>query len=189
MTSPLHRIISTGELMARIVVIFSLCLAACDVGQLPGTTPDGGGGSGDAMGSGNGCIAINANPPDGHHNPGMGCIAAGCHLTGQTGTGAPAYSYAGTLYKADKTTALAGASVVVTVGTAAKTVVTANNGNFWLVPGVAGIDPPTNTMTGDTKASGCPDVTPMVGKLTQGGGNCNSAACHATGAQGPIHLP
>lgn len=178
--------------MARIVVIFSLCLAACDVGQLPGTTPDGGGGSGDSMGSGNGCIAVSATPPDGHHNPGMGCMsAAGCHNQALgLGTGAPAYSYGGTLFKADKTTPFAGATIVVKLGTAEKSVTVANNGNFWLVPGVAGIDSPTNTTQGETKASGCPDVTPMVGKLTQGGGDCNKSGCHTPGTgQDSIHLP
>jgi hypothetical protein len=176
--------------MARIVVIFSLCLAACDVGELPGITGDGGTGSGD--GSGNGCAQINATPPDGHHNPGMGCMsAAGCHNQGLgLGNGAPAFSYAGTLYKADKTTPFGGATIVVKLGTAEKSVVTATNGNFWLVPGVAGLDPPDNANTATTKASGCPDVTPMIGALTQGGGDCNKGGCHTPGVgQGAIHLP
>ena len=140
--------------------------------------------------SGNGCAEISATPPNGHHNPGMGCMnAAGCHNQALgLGTGAPAYSYAGTLYKADKTTAYAGATIVVKLGTAEKQIVTADNGNFWMVPGVAGLDPPTNTATATTKASGCPTVLPMAGPLTQGGGNCNSAACHAVGAQGPVYL-
>jgi hypothetical protein len=177
--------------MARIVVIFSLCLAACDVGQLPGATGDGGGGSGDG-GSGNGCITATdpAQAPDGHHNPGMGCMsAAGCHNQALgTGTGAPAYSYAGTLYKMDKTTPYAGATVIVTLGGAEKKVTAANNGNFWLVPGVAGLDAPTNTATANTKATACPNINPMAGALTQGGGDCNKSGCHTPGAgQGAIY--
>ena len=170
--------------MARIVVIFTLCLAACDVGELPGATGDANGGSGDA--AGNGCVPVvtaAADIPDGHHNPGMGCMsAAGCHNQALgLGTNAPAYSYGGTLYKADKTTPYPGATIVVELGGAAKKVVTANNGNFWMVPGVPGLDPPTNTMTAKTSASGCPNVAPMATLLTQGSGDCNKSGCHTPG--------
>lgn len=151
-----------------------------------------GGGSGDG-GSGNGCVDVaTQNIPQGHHNAGMGCMsAAGCHNQALgLGTGAPAYSIGGTLYKADKTTPFPGATIVVKIGAAEKSVVAADNGNFWMVPGVAGIDPPTNTDQGETKASGCPDVIPMVGKLTAGGGDCNKGGCHTPGVgQGAIHLP
>jgi hypothetical protein len=180
--------------MARIVVIFSLCLAACDVGELPGLTGDGGG---DA--DGNGCDPIAATIPPGHHNPPMtatGCMsAAGCHSAQLgLGAGAPEYSYAGMLYKADKETPYGGATIVVKLGAALKKTVVADNGEFYMVPGVAGIDPPTNQMTATTSASGCPNVAPMVGALTQGGGDCNKGGCHAplgsaNPGNGPIFLP
>jgi hypothetical protein len=55
--------------------------------------------------------------PDGHHNQDMACIAAGCHLLGSAGAGAPPYSYAGTLHTdATGTTPLAGATVFVKLG-------------------------------------------------------------------------
>ena len=173
--------------MARIVVIFSLCLAACDVGELPGVGGDGGG-SGD--GGGNGCIEVSATPPDGHHNPGMGCMsAAGCHNDALgLGTAAPAYTYGGTLYKADKTTPYAGATVVVTLGSALKKVTAADNGNFWLVPGL-GLDPPTAANRAATKATACPS-TPnlMSGTLGAGDGDCNKSGCHTPGTgQGAIY--
>ncbi|HEY5950272.1 MAG TPA: hypothetical protein VIV40_32485 [Kofleriaceae bacterium] len=174
--------------MARIVVTFLLCLAACDVGQLPGATGDGGG-SGDA--SGNGCVEVSATPPDGHHNPGMGCMsAAGCHNQQLgLGTGAPAYTYGGTLYKADKTTAYGGATIIVTLGAAEKKVTTASNGNFWLVPGVAGLDAPTTAMRASTKATACPNILPMTGTLGAGDGDCNKGGCHTPGAgQGAIYV-
>jgi hypothetical protein len=163
--------------MARIVVIFSsLWLAACDVGELPGLTGDGG-----ADASGNGCDTIAATIPTGHHNPPMttGCMsAAGCHNQALgLGTGAPEYSYAGMLYKADKVTPYGGATIVVKLGSAVKKTVASDNGEFYMVPGVAGIDPPTNTQ-------------PMVGALTQGGGDCNKGGCHTPGVgQGAIYLP
>ena len=180
--------------MARTFVIFSLCLAACDVGELPGATGDGGGGGGDGSGSGNGCVEIAATVPPGHHNPPMvtGCMsAAGCHNQALgLGTAAPAYSYAGMLYKADKVTPYGGASIVVKLGAAAKTVTVSDNGEFAMVPGVAGLDPPDNAMTATTSASGCPNVAPMVGVLTQGGGDCNKGGCHTPGVgQGAIYLP
>ena len=43
-------------------------------------------------------------------------------------------------------------------------------------------------MTATTKASGCPDTTPMSGALVDNGGNCNN--CHRTGGTTtPMHLP
>src|SRR5258708_234928 len=104
--------------MVRIVVILSLCLAACDVGDLPGL----GGDAGSGDGGGNGCVAVSATPPDGHHNPGMGCMsAAQCHNTALgLGVGAPAYTYGGTVFKPDKTTPYAGAWIVVKLGSAEK---------------------------------------------------------------------
>lgn len=138
------------------------------------------------------CDPISATPPVGHHNAGTGCMsAAQCHNQALgLGTGAPAYSYGGTLYKTDKTTPFAGATIVLKLGTAEKSVVVADNGNFWMVPGVAGLDPPTTILAATAKASGCPDVVPMVGTLTAGGGDCNKGGCHTPGVgQGVIHLP
>lgn len=188
---------STGELMARIAVIFSLIvLAACDVGELPGLT-DSGGGTGD--GSGNNCatLAIGADIPAGHHPDGhesktVGCMsAAGCHSAGLgLGTAAPEFSYGGLLFKADKVTPYGGATIVVTLGAAEKRTIAADNGEFYMVPGAAGIDPPTNAMTAITSASGCPNVAPMIGVLTQGGGDCNKGGCHTPGTgQGAVYLP
>lgn len=174
--------------MLRIVVISSLCLAACDVGELPGATT--GGGVPDA---GNGCVDQAAEVPVGHHVPPMtqGCMSqAACHNEALgLGAMAPAYSYAGLAYKGDKTTPAAGSTIIVTLGTAEKHVTVADNGEFFLVPGVAGLDPPTNTMTASTAATVCPNVIKMVGILTQGGGDCGKAGCHGpTDVQGPIYI-
>lgn len=184
--------------MARIVVIFSLCLAACDVGELPGATSDSGGMG--MMDTGNGCAPLAATVPTGHHpadheSRTTGCMsAAGCHNAALgLGAGAPEYSYAGLLYKADKTTPFGGATIVVKLGAAQKSTITSDNGEFYMVPGAAGIDPPTNTATANTSASGCPNVLPMAGILTAGGGDCNKGGCHApvgsaNPGNGPIYL-
>jgi len=182
--------------MRRTVLLLAL-VAACDVGALPGFGPDGGGGgSGSADGSGSGsgsatCETIAATPPDGHHNQGLSCIAAGCHLTGQTGAGAPPYTYAGTLYKeAAGTNVFPGATIFVKLGATEKKVVTATNGNFWMTAAPAGLDAPTAAATASTRASGCPtDSMPMTTALaTATDGSCNS--CHRPGGtEPPIHLP
>jgi hypothetical protein len=175
--------------MARIVVIFSLCLAACDVGELPQLMGDGGGSGSD---SGNGCVELSATPPTGHHNPVMaqGCMsAANCHNSALgLGTGAPAYSYGGVLFKADKTTPYAGGTVIVTLGSAAKKVTAADNGEFFMVPGVAGLDPPTTAMRASTQATACPNITAMVGTLGAGDGDCQKGGCHTPGTgQGVVY--
>lgn len=178
--------------MLRIVVISSLCLVACDVGQLPGATTDGGG-SGSGTDSGNGCIEASTDVPPGHHVPPMtqGCMSqAACHNEALgLGTAAPAYTYAGLVYKIDKTTPAGGSTVIIKVGDAEKHVTVSDNGEFALVAGVAGIDPPTNTMTGQTSATACPTINAMVGPLTQGGGDCNKGGCHTPGVgQGVIYV-
>ncbi|HTL34668.1 MAG TPA: hypothetical protein VL326_16180 [Kofleriaceae bacterium] len=201
--------------MSRIVVTLSIVMVsaaatatftACDVGSViqNSTGTDGGnrmdtGGSGSGSGSSALCEQnATATAPDGHHNAGMSCIAANCHLTGQTGAGAPAYTYAGTLYTtAAGTTPMMGSTIFIKMGGTEKKVITAGNstpagaGNFWMTGAPAGIEPPTNAMTGNTKASDCSVAAmavPMSGALVQGGGNCNN--CHRNGGTtSPIHLP
>jgi hypothetical protein len=166
--------------MLRIVVISSLLLAACDVGEIPGAGTGDGGGSGDGSGSGSNCEVIAAAPPDGHHNEGMGCRTAGACHNAQLGlgTGAPEYSVAGTVYKDTAgTMPYPGATIIVTVGGTTKKTISATNGNFWFVPAL--LPGPTATMTGTTSASACPNTTPMGGLLVGGGGDCNN--CHRNG--------
>ena len=136
------------------------------------------------------CEDLNTNgAPDGHHNPGQNCIAAGCHSETNPGAGAPPFSYAGTLYTdATGATSKAGATVFFNLSGIEKKVLTASNGNFFITPGVGGLEAPTNASTATTRASGCPNNAVMVGALAQGGGNCNN--CHKIGGTtSPIHLP
>jgi hypothetical protein len=114
----------------------------------------------------------------------MGCMsAAQCHNQALgLGVGAPAYSYGGTLFKLDKTTPYAGATIIVKLGSALNKIKVANNGNFWAVPGVAGIDEPTAAMRASTSATSCPTVTLMTGTLGPGDNNCAKTGCHTPGA-------
>ena len=176
--------------MLRIAVISSLFLAACDVGEIPDATTDGGGGGSDGSGSGSNCEPIAAAPPAGHHNPGMGCrSAAGCHNAALgLGTGAPEYSIAGTVYK-DRMGMMAypGATVLVTIGGTTHKSIAADNGNFWFVPAL--VPGPSATMTGMTSASACPNTIAMGGLLVNGGGDCNSSNCHAPAStQGAVYV-
>jgi hypothetical protein len=184
--------------MTRIAVILSLvaAVAACDVGSVVSNNqggPDGSIGSNGSNGSngsagGSNCEAIvtdTANLPNGHHNAGMTCMTAGCHLIGNAGAGAPEYSYAGTLYKDTAgTQPYAGATIIVTVGGTQHKVVTSATGdagpgagNFFIAKALA--TPPTAAMTGQTAASACPNTTAMTESLVDNGGNCNN--CHRTG--------
>ena len=177
--------------MFRIAVISSLVLAACDVGQLPGATPDGGTGGTD---TGNGCIEVSTAIPPGHHVPAMpqGCMSqAACHNEALgLGPAAPPYTYGGLLYKADKVTPAGGATVIVKLGDMEKHITAADNGEFFLVPGVAGMEPPTVDMRAHTTATVCPAVLPMVGTLGPGDGDCAKSGCHTPGVgQGVVYVP
>lgn len=162
--------------MLRIAVISSLLLAACEVGEISGVIPDGGGG-GDS-GSGSDCEPIAAAPPAGNHNAGMGCrTAAACH-NAQLGLGGPEFSVAGTLYMDTAgTMPYAGGTVIVTIGGMTRKAIAADNGNFWFDPLL--LPAPSATMTGTTSASACPNTAVMVGALVGGGGDCNN--CHRNG--------
>jgi hypothetical protein len=177
--------------MTRLVVIFTVLVAAagCDVGSVVAHAGgDGGGGGGDGGGGGgdggSNCETVVASPALGHHNAGQTCLGAGCHLTGNLGAGATEYSYGGTVYRdAAGTQPYAGATILVTNGGVTKKLVTDSLGNFYTTPLL--LPAPTNATT---KASACPTTTPMIGTLNAGGGNCNN--CHKTGGQAaPIHIP
>lgn len=186
--------------MTRIAVISAIFFAACDVGSI--ATNNTGGPDGSMGSAGSDCATVaTANAPNGHHNAGLACMTAGCHLIGNTGVGAPEYSYAGTLYKdVGGTQPYAGATVTVVVGGQTYKMVTAATddlattgtpgvGNFF-IPAVLAA-PSTAAMTGSTNASACPTTMPMATPLIDNGGNCNN--CHGAtptqGAAGRVYTP
>lgn len=167
--------------MLRIVAISSFLLGACDVGAIPGIGPDGNNNQVDMMGSGSGDVCVDAVTPaapkhvhadSGNSHRGEPCMAGGCHLTGNTGTGAPAFSISGTVSTAsDGATPKPGATVKTTFGSNTIVSVADADGNFYSTQ--------TVTYPAKTLATACPTLTPMVGQLQTGNGNCNN--CHKTG--------
>lgn len=176
--------------MRRIVVITSL-LFACDVGQLPGVGPDASMGGGDGSGSGsNACVdtvtpaaPAHLHAEGGTSNAGLGCMDAGCHLEGNLGADAPAYTFAGTVYTdATGTTPKAGATVWVDFNGTRVSAVSDAEGNFYSMTPIE--------LPAQTSATACPLVLPMVGLIVTGGGNCNN--CHKLGAGAqavPVYVP
>jgi hypothetical protein len=149
---------------------------------------------GDGPGSGPGSDCENlvpaANIATGHHNAGMGCMnAAACHnMALGLGVNAPAYSYAGTVYKnATDTLGYAGATILVTLNGTTTKLISDTLGNFYTTPDL--LAAPTTAMPGMTAATVCPAKTAMSGSLVNAGGNCNAGGtCHG-GTQGKIHIP
>src|SRR4051812_6334060 len=110
-----------GTCNVTLTCVGGLCVAVDDaavrndaaVDAFIDATPDG---SVDAVPDAFICDPVSNSSPDGHHNPGQSCVAAGCHLTGQTGTNAPAFTYAGTLFTTRAgTTGFAGATIAITM--------------------------------------------------------------------------
>ena len=125
------------------------------------------------------CVQPTDNQADGHHNPGLDCMAGNCH--GPTGSGvAPRWSIAGTLYDGAINPApvkYATISIVDAAGTKLE-IVTSQNGNFY--SGQILKWPIT------VFASKCPAIQVMTAPVQDG--SCN--ACHAVGlTQGVMTLP
>jgi hypothetical protein len=174
-----------SRLAIRSALVLS-CLFACSVGEVPTNTgPDGGNGSA--------CVARVAPPGPSHThlagggtNAGQNCVAAGCHLAGNTGTDAPAYQFGGTVYAAGTTTPSAGATVQLKVGTMVYPALTDEAGNFSFPAGTV-----QGTFSATVVVSACPAVMSMPDALTSGGNpsenNCNG--CHGlAGTKPPITL-
>jgi len=184
------------------VIVSLLFASACDVGTVlanQGGGGDGGnGGSGSGSGSGSGggsnCGDLVSPAPAPHlhatggtSNAGQACVASGCHLPGSTGTNAPPFSYAGTVYTtAAGTTPATSAVVMVTNAGTTRKLIADSDGNFYEDPAL--LAAPTNQATANTAATACPTSTPMAGALVAGGGNCSAGGtCHG-GSEGKVHL-
>ena len=183
-----------ASILVGILVFAVGCIGTIDGGS--GTTPagggntgpDAGGGSGGGGGGGGGDAGVTT--PDGagvacktqivsglgngHHNAGQDCMQ-GCHNHGFTASG--------TLYTSINGTTPATGATVTIVDAANQTVdmITQTNGNFYTLTPL--------TFPIRVVASSCPNTTPMGGSIAAGNGGCNKSGCHATGAQGKIHLP
>lgn len=187
------------------LLLSSLFVAACTVGELPrsvggdgtqgtdaGTNPGTDGGQ-----AANACVdRVPAAQADAAHDhsaaagggtkAGQACLNAGCHAANNPGAGAPGYQFAGTVYKPGGTIPSVGATVRVKSGPGvqAPPYLTDSAGNFHIPAGAL-----MNAFPGATvNVTACPTVAPMVTPLAQGDGNCAKAGCHVAGATGPITL-
>jgi len=161
--------------MTRLIVIVSLFVAACDVGDASNHATGGTDGGNKMDGSGGGVDAApvaahthqaaNIVVPGNPSNAGQGCMAAtNCHGT-TPGTGASTYAFAGTVYTdANHTTPAAG----IKVNAGGLNSFSDTGGNFYAYA------PPNLTFPCAA------DVTTatMAAQLNTGGGNCNSTGCH-----------
>lgn len=149
-----------------------------------GTTPDASSDVGSGSGGGSvptdggtanamfPCKNLAAANGDGHHNAGQDCLN-GCHNHG--------FTLAGTLYDAGGTNALPGGTITVKDANGAKfDMVAATNGNFYTSQAIV--------FPISVYASSCPTSSPMTASIASGNGGCNKSGCHASGAQGHIHL-
>jgi hypothetical protein len=175
--------------MTRIAVVVALVLAssiwvACDVGTVLANS-SGDGGSGGS--SGPDCPAAQTPVPAHMHlaggtsNLGMSCISSGCHLTGMTGSAAPVFNYAGTVFNATGSGPAGGINVLITLNGATKKWLTDADGNFYVEDPLQAA--PTALMQATVKV--CQTPTPMTGTLAAGNGDCNAGGtCH--GSVSPI---
>jgi hypothetical protein len=192
------------------LLLSSLTLAACTVGEVGMTSsnnngPDAGMGNDGGSGSGsnkdpNACLDKQATPTaETDHsapvvagnktNAGQNCIVAGCHQNNALGSGAPGFQFAGTVYKAGTTQPNPGIAVRVVSGATVLTTYTDAAGNFYFPAGSL-----SGTFTATTSVSSCPTITKMVTTLAGGNGagpgvnSCN--LCHAAtgGTTTPISM-
>lgn len=166
--------------MIRIAVIFSLFVAACDVGS---ALPNGQGPTPDSAGSGSAKMdAPGAVAPHNHTSPlqagnptnaGQGCLAANCHNVATHAANAPAFGFAGTVYTGPAAS-MGNPNIMVKVGTL--TAVSDAAGNFYTY--TTTVTYPVNTSAGSSNMSGQINT-----------GDCNSSGCHQFpgGAQTPIN--
>jgi hypothetical protein len=182
------------------LLLSSLFVAACTVGELPtagGGNPGGNNTTGVDAGNppatdgggahANGCIDRIVPPGDAHQHGGTGgpthagegCVVAACHLASNPGPGAPGFQFAGTVYKPDGTTPSTGVTIQVKSAAGLTAVgVSDSAGNFNILQGSL-----QQAFPATTNVTACPNLTPMVGQLVQAGtvtgNNCNG--CHVTG--------
>jgi hypothetical protein len=169
------------------IVLLTGCAGQIEPGGDNGTiAPDAGAGGGGGGGGGGGtdagvdappafaCRNTVANVGSGNHHPGEDCQGA-CHNHG--------FTLGGTIFSAPNSATPVVGATVTAVDAAGKAVdiVSQRNGNFYTSQAI--------TFPVTVTASACPNVAPMITKVTATMDGCNKGGCHVAGAQGVIHLP
>jgi hypothetical protein len=198
-------------MMNRALILLSFTMAACEVGEVPVN----------GVGIDAPVIVqppVDAGPPPidapivplcvARQNPanvahihsagatthaGENCIVGGCHHTGNVGTGAPAFQFAGTLYGGDGVTPNAGATLhFKNAAGVTKDTTTDKAGNFYLNAGTLTQGFPamvSASVCPTPPATGNPAPTPMTEAVQSTGGGCALAGCHTPNAgQGVVKL-
>jgi hypothetical protein len=191
--------------MSKAIVLASCLFGACSVGEV-GTNmqaPPLDGPVGvtiDAPTTLN--CATRVSPPTAAHphiqsgtsNQGQSCLDANCHSSVTTGTGAPAFQYAGTVMSL-ATPGTGNAGITVTIKSATTvTATTDTDGNFYYPPpigtGTGTLIP--NPFPAAVNVDVCPSTAPtiMSDSIVQGQGGCNAGGtCHGVGGTaGPVSL-
>jgi hypothetical protein len=117
------------------------------------------------------------NPKTAHHHAGSDCRGSGCHSNGSPdGSGAPAFLFGGTVYRAATLAADPKVEVAVKASEGMYLACSANNGNFWVVA-------PSNTKTLTWSGAGVRlrNANGEAPMMTTSAAGCNASACH-TGA-------
>ena len=114
------------------------------------------------------------NPKKPEHHAGTDCRGSGCHANGSPdGSGAPAFLFGGTVYRAVTLAADPGVEVSVKAASTAYSACSASNGNFW-------VSSPTGTTSitwagASTRLRNANGEAPMMGTPAAG---CNATTCH-----------
>jgi len=161
-------------------------VAGCSVGEVD-IGGGGGGGGVDAPGGGSASLACanrgtggiaHIHADGGGTNAGQNCMdGVACHAAGGLGG---AFTAAGTVYKADRTTPNPGAIVRIRTGGQTLTAIADNAGTFRFAQAI--------TYPAETDVTACPNQVPMVTPLGAGDGACSRLGCHVAGAQGQIYF-
>lgn len=192
-------------LMPRMIVFVPILVGACSVGTY-GETMQGTDGSMMGGDDRDVCADRAATPPIAYDHvsaptgprSGMGCVVAGCHLTGNTGANAPPFSFAGTVYKdIAGTTPQPGVVVRLfpTTGNTKKSVavtITDAAGNFSVNDPALTAFPYNTDVTACGTDSVAKGIRPMVGGILRQEMNCNAGnTCHQaapTKTATPVYL-
>lgn len=194
--------------MSKALLALPFILAACEVGEVPmnpgtgidaptGTPTDGATVPTDTVAAVT-CVPRQTPPNTAHvHSAGAtthageNCVQGGCHLSSNTGVGAPGFIFGGTLYGPDKTTPNKGATISFTPSntTVATTTTTDDAGNFYFQSGgtlTMAFPAHVSATVCGTGVTNTPP-SPMSTALANGDGACARSGCHTPGAgQGAI---
>jgi hypothetical protein len=113
------------------------------------------------------------NPKKPEHHAGTDCRGSGCHANGSPdGSGAPAFAFGGTVYRAATLAADPGVQVAVKTTAATYSACSASNGNFWTVA-------PSTAVSWTGASARLRNANGEAAMMTAVAAGCNASACHS----------